>query len=171
MSAATLVSVEEYIGTSYRPDCDYVEGLLVERNAGQQDHSNLQGEVFAWFRERRSALRIKAFPRQRIQVAKRRFRVPDICVLRLPVPKEQIFTEPPYICVEILSPDDTFPKLQERLDDYLFVGVPNIWVLDPASQRAWRITREGHLEVLDGVLSTSDLRVTLPLADLFTSDD
>jgi Uma2 family endonuclease len=92
-------------------------------------------------------------------------------VVELPEPEEQVFTEPPYICIEALSPDDTSRKLQERLDDYLAMGVPNVWVIDPDSRRAWRIVREGHLEVLDGVLRTSDLRVALPLPDLFTVDD
>jgi len=170
MSTATLVSVDEYLSTSYRPDCDYVDGALEKRNLGQKDHSNLQGEVLAWFRERRRALGLKAFPEQRIRVAKRRYRIPDVCVVRLPEPDEQVFTEPPYLCIEILSPDDTFPGLQERLDDYLSMGVPNVWVIDPASRRAWRIEREGHLEALDGVLRTSDQQVTLPVADLFLQD-
>jgi Uma2 family endonuclease len=170
MSIATLVSVEEYLGTSYRPDCDYVEGELKERNVGQKDHSNLQGNIFGWFRDRRRALGLKAFTELRIQVSRRRFRIPDICVVQLPEPDEQVLTSPPYICIEVLSPDDSFPKLQERLDEYLAMGVPNVWVLDPASQRAWRIVREGHLEALDGVLRTSDLKVSVPLADLFAPD-
>ena len=170
MSTATLVSVEEYLSTSYRPDCDYVDGVLSDRNVGQKDHSNLQGNTFGWFRDRRRALGLKAFTELRIQVTRSRFRVPDLCVVQLPEPDEQVFTRPPYICIEILSPDDTFPKLQERLDEYLAMGVPNVWVLDPASQRAWRIVREGHLEALDGVLTTADLKVSLPLADLFTPD-
>jgi Uma2 family endonuclease len=166
-----LVSVDEYIATSYRPDCDYVDGVLVERNLGQKEHSKLQRKIIVWFDGHRSALRLENFPEQRIQVAKHRFRVPDICVVKLPEPDEQIFTTPPYICIEILSPDDAFPKLQERLDEYLSMGVPNVWVLDPESRRAWRIVRDGHLEVLDGVLKTTDLAVALPLADLFTSDN
>ena len=32
MATRTLVSVEEYLATSYRPDCDYVDGKVVERN-------------------------------------------------------------------------------------------------------------------------------------------
>ena len=48
------------------------------------------------------------------------------------------------------------------------MGAPNVWVLDPATRRGWRITREGHLEALDGVLRTSDDRVEMPIADLFT---
>lgn len=171
MGIGTLVTLDEYLRTSYRPDRDYVDGVLIDRNVGQKDHSKIQGSVLIWFHERRRALRLAAFPEQRIQVAPRRFRVPDICVVRLPEPDEQIFTEPPYICIEVLSPDDTFPKMQDRFDDYLSIGVPNVWVLDAASRRAWRIVPEGCLEVLDGALTTSDSRVTLPLEDLNNVED
>jgi Uma2 family endonuclease len=167
MSTATLVSLEEYLTTTYRPDCDYVDGVLVERNVGQKDHGKLQFQVLTWFWNRRAPLGLTVFPEQRIKVSARRFRIPDVCVVTLPEPDEQIFTQPPYICIEILSPEDTFPKLQERFDDYLAMGVPNVWVLDPASRRGWRATREGHLEALDGVLKTSDGRVEMPIADLF----
>jgi len=169
MSTAALVSLQEYLATTYHPDCDYVDGVLVERSVGQKDHSKLQGEAFAWFRSRRQALGLAPFVEQRIQVKPRRYRVPDVCIVQLPEPAEQIFTRAPYICVEILSPEDTFPKLQERLDDYLHLKVPNIWVLDPVSRRGWRITREGHFEALDRVLRTSDGAVqVLPIAELFT---
>lgn len=171
MSTGTLVSTQEYLGTTWRPDRDYIDGILIDRNVGQKDHSKLQGEIFAWFRERRRALRIAVFPEQRIQVAPRRYRVPDVCVVELPEPDEQIFTHPPYICIEVLSPDDTFPALQDRFDDYLTMGVANIWVLDPATRRAWQITRHGHLEVLDQILQTTDGRVSLPVKDLFTLTD
>jgi Uma2 family endonuclease len=168
MSTAALVSPREYLATTYHPDCDYVDGVLVERNVGQKDHSKLQGEVFAWFRSRRQALGLAAFVEQRIQVKPRRYRVPDLCVVPLPEPAEQIFTRAPYICIEILLPEDTFPKLQERFDDYLHKGVANIWVLDPVSRRGWRVTREGHFEALDGTLRTSEGAVVLPIAELFT---
>jgi Uma2 family endonuclease len=106
----------------------------------------------------RRQLRLIALPEQRIRVAMNRYRVPDVC------------TEPPLLCVEILSPDDSFPRLQHPLDDYLAMGVPNIWVIDPASHRGWSITREGHFEALDGILRTADNQFALPLADLFPPD-
>lgn len=171
MSTATLVSVDEYLATTYHPDCDFVDGVLIERNVGTKDHSKLQREVLAWFRDRRRELRLTAFPEQRIQLARRRYRIPDVCIVALPEPDEQIFTTPPYICIEILSPDDSFQKLQDRFDDYLGMGVPNIWVIDPASRRGWTIAREGHSEALDGVLRTSDGRVGMKLADLFSAED
>jgi len=39
MPSRTLVSVDEYLHTSYDPDCDYVDGAIVERNVGERDHS------------------------------------------------------------------------------------------------------------------------------------
>ena len=37
--ATTLVSVEEYLRTSYPDgDCEYVDGEIVERNVGEIDH-------------------------------------------------------------------------------------------------------------------------------------
>lgn len=170
MSVATLTSVEEYLSTSYRPDCDLVDGVLIERTVGQIDHSKLQGEVFAWFRARRRMLRLSAFVEQRVNVGPGRFRVPDICVVTLPEPDEQVFSTPTYICIEILSPDDSFPQLQNRLDDYLAKGTENVWVLDPESRRGWAVSREGHVEALDGVLRTRDGKVEMPIADLFPED-
>ena len=36
MFAGTLITVEEYLGSVYRPDCDYVDGRLEERNVGER---------------------------------------------------------------------------------------------------------------------------------------
>jgi hypothetical protein len=35
MAVETLVSIEEYLGTAYLPDCDYVDGSVEERNLGE----------------------------------------------------------------------------------------------------------------------------------------
>ena len=171
MSTATLIGVDEYLATAYRPDRDFVDGQVIERSLGTKDHSSLQGEVLMWFHERRRLLSLKAFLSQRIRVSAQRYRVPDVCAVPLPEPDEQVFTAPPFICVEVLSPDDAFPELQSRLDDYLAMGVPNIWVIDPASRRGWSIRREGHIEALDGILRTGDGSVVMPVADLFKPED
>jgi len=171
MSTATLVSVDEYLATSYRPDCDFVDGELIERNLGTKDHGKLQRRVLIWFENRRRELALTTFPEQRVRISARRYRIPDVCVVPLPEPDEQIFTQPPYICIEVLSPDDSFSKYQERLDDYIAMGVPNIWVLDPPSRRGWSIAREGHFEALDGILRTTGGRVVMPVAELLPPED
>ena len=50
MPTGTLISVEEYLATSYRPDCDYVDGRIEERNLGELDHSSLQTAVAVFLR-------------------------------------------------------------------------------------------------------------------------
>ncbi|HUB77583.1 MAG TPA: hypothetical protein VMB03_02245 [Bryobacteraceae bacterium] len=51
--AATAVPLEEYLTTSYDPDCDYVDGEIQERNLGEYDQGRLQGAIFAYFYNRR----------------------------------------------------------------------------------------------------------------------
>ena len=167
IASPTLVSEAEYLSTTYHPDCDFIDGEIQERNLGRKDHSKLQSAVFVWFQSRRAQFALEAFVELRIQVAQRRYRIPDICIVTLPEPDEQIFTDPPYLLVEVLSPEDSLRRLQERFDDYLAMGVINIWVLDPDFRRGWHVTAAGLLEARDRVLRTADSLVALPISDLF----
>src|SRR5262245_15457399 len=110
MKAAALVPVEEYLRTTYRPDCDYVDGELLERNVGEKDHSDLQSELVHYFRSRRRQWNVHAYVEQRVQVSNRRFRLPDVCVYAGTAPGEQVFRTPPFICIEIISPDDRMER-------------------------------------------------------------
>jgi len=131
MGSTTTMSVEEYLATSYRPDREYLDGLVVERNLGEQDHSRPQALLVGYFLSRERQWRLHVFPEQRVQVLPNRFRVPDVCVVLGAKPKEQIFTKPPFLCIEILSPEDRVTAMQERIDEYLAFGVRYVWVLNP----------------------------------------
>ena len=164
MATGSLVSVHEYLSTSYRPDCDYVDGVVLERNLGEYDHARLQMAVSAFYYLRRKEWGIRVVPEQRVQIAATRFRVPDVCVV-LGEPGEQIFRSPPFICIEVLSKDDRLAEMRERVQDYLTFGVPYVWILDPATRQAWRCIPEGTLEVSE--LRTENPETVVPLADLF----
>jgi hypothetical protein len=41
--ATAAVGIAEYLSTVYDPDCDYVDGEILERNLGAFDHARLQG--------------------------------------------------------------------------------------------------------------------------------
>ena len=77
MPVRTAVSVEEYLNTSYRPDCDYLEGELLERNVGEWDHSRLQGLLCSFLLRREKQFGIVVVPEQRVRLKAKRFRVPD----------------------------------------------------------------------------------------------
>jgi hypothetical protein len=78
----TLVSVNEYLGTSYRPDREYIDGELVERNVGEWSHSCLQALLLKQLLNYEDQLGLLAVPGQRVQVKAARFRVPDLCVVQ-----------------------------------------------------------------------------------------
>jgi len=167
MPAGTLISVSEYLSTSYDPDCDYVDGEVLERNLGEYDHAKLQKKLILYFGIRERPWRIHVVPEQRLQVSPTRFRVPDVCVVAGAEPDEQIFTKPPMLCIEILSPEDTMTRMQERINDYLGFGVAHVWVLDPRTKRAYDYTAADMREAKDGVLRTDDPQITVPLAEIF----
>jgi hypothetical protein len=81
MGATAFIPVEEYLHTSYEPDIDYVDGYLEDRNAGENNHSNLQGELAAILRTHSKAWQIYAYIASRVQVSPTRYRVPDVCVM------------------------------------------------------------------------------------------
>ncbi len=162
-----LVSVEEYLHTVYEPDCDYVDGELVDRNVGEKNHAKAQWEILFYLRTRREEWNIFPIQETRVQVSRTRYRVPDICVFVGEEPDEQIFTRPPFLVVEILSPEDRMSRMQEKIDDYFAFGVEYVWVVDPKTQRAWIYRPEGMREVHDGTLRTANPDIEVPLEAVF----
>jgi Uma2 family endonuclease len=162
-----MPAVAEYLSTVYEPDCDYVDGELVGRNVGERDHSIPQGRIAAFLGLRESEWGVCVLMTQRVQVAPTRFRVPDVCVLLANAPDEQIVTHPPFLCIEILSKDDLISRTLEKIGDYLKMGAPNVWVIDPRTRRGYHYTSDGMREAKDGILRTSSPDIAVPLAALF----
>jgi Uma2 family endonuclease len=170
MGAATLVSIEDYLRTSYSPDREYVDGRIVERNLGEKTHGRIQRKLIVYFDARAAKLGIEVFPEQRVQVSTTRFRIPDVTVIKTSQPQGEIFTAPPYLCIEILSTDDTMEYMQEKIDDYLRFGVQYVWIINPRLQKGYIVTGSGMVEATSGVLTTDDPAIQVPVADLFHDD-
>jgi Uma2 family endonuclease len=168
MSSATLISVQEYLTTSYRPDCDFIDGELRERNLGELEHALLQSAILVWFWAKQKEWSVLPVVEQRVQVSATRFRIPDVSVLRADTPREPIITTPPLILIEVLSKDDTLRSMRERVDDYLNFGVQHVWILDPASQRAYICSGTGFQEPDGGVLGVPGTPIRLVLSELFS---
>jgi Uma2 family endonuclease len=166
MAVAELVSVEEYLSTDYSPDCDYVDGVLEDRNVGEKDHSKLQRDLTVHLYARCKELGLHLFPEQRIQVTSTRFRVPDLCVT-IGEPEEQIFTTAPFLCIEVLSPEDRMSRVLVKIADYLGMGVRFVWLIDSRKRKATIYTATESSPVEDGILRTQNPDLLVPLADLF----
>jgi Uma2 family endonuclease len=166
-----FISVREYLATSYRPDCEYLDGRIEERNVGEYDHGLLQLILGQLFMNNREAWKIRAVTDVRTQVSSHNFRVPDLSVLRADAPKEQIITHPPLIVIEILSPEDRLSRFQERIEDYLAFGVDHIWIIDPERREAYKATADGLHPVRTNELTVPETPIRVVLSDLFAELD
>src|SRR5271169_4747565 len=139
------ISVSEYLHTSYQPDCDYVDGVIEERNLGELDHAELQGALLLYLNQYKREWGIRTLPEIRVQTSPTRFRIADIAIVAVTAPREQIIQTPPVAIVEILSPEDRVPRYSEHLDHYRKMRVRNIWVVDPDAQGLrlldWKLDR------------------------------
>ena len=111
MSIGTLISVDEYLSTSYDPDVEYVDGVLVERNAGDWLHSLIQRNIVVSLT--RKFPRIFAMPELRSKTAETRYRLPDVCVLLTP-PRTRYVLDAAFVAIEILSEDDRMTRMMEK---------------------------------------------------------
>lgn len=162
MAVAALMSVEEYLSRSWSPDLEYIDGRLLETNLGEIDHGDVQGRVYLALHSR-GLLPLIAV---RVQVRPTRFRVPDVLAIRGARPTGRFLREPPYIAVEILSPDDRADDVADKIDDYLDFGIPNIWYIDPRRRRVTVETRDGS-HICRDVVETADGEFSIPLSEIF----
>ncbi len=162
-----FVSIEEYLHHFPEPDMDYVDGVLEERNLGEIDHSDLQGELTAIFRNHREAWNISTFPETRVQVAETRYRIPDVCVMPHTWKRTQIVHQAPLLCIEVKSAGFTLKRELTRAQDYIRMGVSEVWIFDPETRTACVLRQHGVSEHREGKLTLAGTSIELHLSDLF----
>lgn len=172
MATTVSIPVSEYLRTVYRPDCDYVDGEVQERNLGEQTHSLVQKIISAIFFIHRKDWRLRSLTEQRVQVSATRFRIPDVCVVRSDAPIELILRTPPVLCVEVLSPEDRFSRIQARVQEYQRMGVEHVWVIDPESREIWTAEGMAGLVPLEGTeVRVPGVDAVMTLAEIFEEID
>ncbi len=165
MATPTQISITEYLNTSYRPDREYVDGEVRERNVGKWEHARIQLLLAAWFATHESQWGIMSSTEQRTRTSSTRVRVPDLIVV-VAGPQPPVIVAPPLLIVEILSPDDTYSETEDRSRDYMNMGVETVWLIDPK-------TRTGRMCVSNVWTSASRLEVPatpiyVDLSELFS---
>ena len=171
MATATLIPLSEYLRTTYRPDRDFLAGILQERNMGEQPHARIQIILGSIFNANRRAWQVRALTEQRIQTSADHFRIADVCILRSSDPKDPIIRFPPLLCIEILSKDDTLGELQLRVNDYAGLGVEHIWAVDPWKRLAYVASTRGFVQPDDNILRIPDTLIQIDLPTLFDELD
>lgn len=172
MATALHIPVEEYLRTVYRPDCDYVDGEILERNLGEQTHSLIQKVLAAIFYVNRKQWDLRSLTEQRVQVNAHRFRIPDVCLVRSSDPIEPILLTPPVLCIEVLSPEDRFQRTQQRVREYQEMGVEHNWVIDPETRQIWTARGMDGLQLFTAdALPVPGRDANISIAEIFAEID
>jgi Uma2 family endonuclease len=147
---------------------ELVDGRLVEQDMGAES-SWIEGRLFSrllWFCEEPrlgfvwpSSNGYQCFPHD-----PRRVRRPDVSFIRagrLPgdeLPKGHVRIAPD-LAVEVVSPRDLAPELDEKLEDYRKAGVRLVWVVYPESRTVMVYRADGSVSRLheEDVLSGEDV--------------
>jgi Uma2 family endonuclease len=109
----------------------------------------------------------QTYVEQRVRVSPTRVRIPDICVMLNDQPQDDVLAAPPFICIEILSPDDSMSRMAERIEDYLCFGVPNVWVIDPRRHKSYSYNKAGMTEAHDNILRSIEPEIVIPVFEFF----
>ena len=171
MATTTMIPLSEYLGHSFRPDCDYVDGELQERNLGEQDHSDLQSQLVVLLASPECKKYFRVNSELRVQVKTTRYRVPDVCVRLRSAPSEQIVRTPPVLCIEVLSPDDRAGRVRERVRDFLEMGVVEVWVVDSDTRSVSVCAGATTVEHTSGRLRVPETPIVLELTEIFKALD
>lgn len=169
--ADRFIAEAEYLSRCYEPDCEYDDGLLMERNGSEFDHSYLQGILTAIFLNNEENWGVYGLPEQRVRIAQRRYRIPDVSVLSLDAPTERILTQPPLIAIEILSREDTFSRVARKCHEYAEFGIEHVWVVDPRERQVYRGSARGLERVADGILTVPGTPIRVDANQLFAKLD
>jgi len=147
MATQTLLSVEEYLRTSFDgTDVEYVDGELVERGMPDDPHSATQVRLIELFHDLRKHKTIYTRTELRVRVSPKRCRVIDVAVFLEP-PSARYPSTPPWVAIEIVSEDDRMSHIIEKFEDYRRWGVAHIWLIDPRLRRLYLYDSSGLREV------------------------
>jgi len=165
MGTKAALPVEEYLHTAF-PDLDkeYRDGVLVERSLPDYLHSRTQGLLIMLLGALRTMFPVFVCPELRVQVRPGLIRIPDVSVYYPNEPQERVPATPPFVAIEILSPDDRMAAVKSKLAEYREWGVTHVWLVDPHSKRMY--TYDAELSEVSG-LRIAELGLELKPADIF----
>ena len=164
--STTLVTLDEYLATTYKPSCDYLDGVLRPKPMPTWNHSMIQTQI--------AQLINLNFPHYRagsevtVRVTSTQYLVPDIAVQDAAKIQQPYPTEPVHLCVEVLSPNDRMSEAIAKCEEYHAWGVPHVWIVDPEERRAWEFPRNQRLhEIREGGKLTAS-EILIGLEDVFS---
>ena len=173
MSTKVLMDVDEYLHTSFDgPDCEYLDGEVVERNMGELPARRRTGQPLSpHCKGCDQRLGIRVLRRSESASTRVAYRIPrHLRFGATTISASRIPTVPPFLAIEILSAEDRMTRILPKIQEYLAIGVEWVWVIDPEDKSALTFSRENPAGAVCDVLRTSNPDIEIPLAAAFDLD-
>jgi Uma2 family endonuclease len=161
MATSALVSVEEYLRRTEKPNAEYRDGVVYPKPMATSYHGLIQLMLGMLL----TRLGLHAGSEITLRLSATKYLVPDIIAdhrFQHPYP-----TEPVLLCCEILSPSDHLGAMLAKCEEYHEWGVPYCWVIDPEKRTAWEYPRNGEpVKVVDALHAGE---IVVNLSELFSA--
>ena len=113
-----------------------MDGEVIARHLGSTPHFKAQKRLLRFFDPLEESWSLFAYTEVTLRLSPRRYRVADIAVFSGDVPSGKKYpTDPPEIVIEIVSKDDRYVEILEKLAEYHTWGVKHIWLVDPWTRK------------------------------------
>jgi Uma2 family endonuclease len=145
---------------------EYRDGLLVDRNVGEEPHAFLQAALGAYVGSRRRQWSIHPYIALRVRLRKTLYLVSDVCIYHRAEPEGPYPTCPPTLWVEILSSEDRMVDIWRKVQDLVDFRVPYVWIIDPNTLESELRTANGVEKLADKTLRIPNTPIVIPLADV-----
>ena len=160
MATKALITPEQYLATHFEHEPELVHGELVGRPLPNRSHGRTQ---------QRLAVRLDGAgyccTEVRMRLAEDLYRIPDVAVFERPGPEEEVPSSPPFLVVEVISPEDRLHNLMQKLEEYHLWGVRYIWLVETELKKLY-VYDHGSLTEVDR-LELEPLRSVITATELF----
>ena len=177
-NAGALITGEELLDMGDIGPCELLDGRIVPMSLTGDVHGEIEAEIIRHLGNfnakgkngrvlgREVGVYIRRNP-DRVRGVDAAF----ISKLRQPVAKKGFLEVAPELIVEVVSPNDRWRDVLEKLEEYFSIGVDRVWIVEPESKtvRVFRASTsyikltESDTLSGDGVLEGFEL----PLSELF----
>lgn len=139
-TAAPPVTLEEYAALPQQPRYELVKGVLIEQMGGSDEHEETVALVIWRLSSHVYPSRLgKVYGSNRGYVtvpdSPASSRMPDVSFLSAERAGQldlfgMLYDGSPDLAVEILSPSNTIPEINQKIEEYLNSGCKSVWIID-----------------------------------------
>jgi Uma2 family endonuclease len=176
--ATKPITAEELFDMGDIGRCELIDGEIVRMSPSGAEHGRVAMNLGAILRQHVKAHGLgKVFAAETgFKLAPRRVRAPDVAFVRAERLTQGIpakfFDGAPDLAVEVVSPSDSWPDVEAKVEDWLARGARSCWVVDPKARRVVVYRPDGRAARLDDKAVVTDDTLpglSLPVAEIFDS--